>query len=98
MVKQPQDRRDTYNAQGTNKDIRRRVIVRHHFRDEVCSHSDDAEKGYGLKYPANFKSRSKGAIIGSGHIWRGEVVDLEKSKEKVADVKSSGRIMNDFSQ
>ena len=59
----------TYDTQGTNKDIRWRIVVRHHFRDEICGHSDYAEKGHGLKYSADLESRSKGAMVGSVHIW-----------------------------
>lgn len=59
---------DTHHAEGADKFVGRRVILRDHFRDEVGSHANAAQEADYLKQADNLERCSKSTIVGSSHV------------------------------
>ena len=56
-------RRYTYDAKCANEDVWWRVVASHHLRNEIGSHSDDANEGHGLKHSDDLECSTKGTIL-----------------------------------
>lgn len=61
------DQETPYYAQCPHYNVGRGIILRHHFRNEVRSHADDANKGNCLKDSDNLEGPAQGTILGSSH-------------------------------
>ena len=58
---------DTHHAEGADKFIRWRVVLRDHFRDEVRSHANAAEEADYLEQADNLECCSESTIVRSSH-------------------------------
>lgn len=65
---------DTHHAEGTDKFLRRGVILRYHLRDEIRSHANATKETDYLEQADNLECCSKSTIVGSSHFKNLEIL------------------------